>query len=97
MRSGIAYGSPQRGEKEQRYVIAVIDLRNRVDACRKTRSAHQGKRGNPTEKGPRAEADGRLLPIDRDVDKAFVRINGMDEFSDPVVWKAGNQTDAALH
>ena len=41
--------------------------------------------GIPLKKSPRAQADGRFFAIDRDVEKALVVVECLNEFGDPIV------------
>ena len=97
MKLGVIAGpAAQSNPDEERDLVGVVDLGDRVDAGEETGRSHQGERPDAAEERTGAQADRRFLAVDRYM--AESRIDGelLDQWSDPAVRQARHQRDAAL-
>ncbi len=92
----IARSAPQGNGDKERDLIGVIDLGDGIDAGEEAGRSHQRERPDPAEERSRAKADCRLFAVDCDMPEPGIGVELLDQSSDPAVWQAGDQRDAAI-
>src|SRR5580692_7892146 len=86
----------KREQQEQRDLVSVVYLGDRIDHRHETRCAHDCGRSERTHVGAGAKPDCRFFPIDPDVDKPLVAIKGADQAHQPIVRQGCNELHAAV-
>jgi hypothetical protein len=91
----IADRAAQGCHQEQRNLVSVVDLGQRIDHRHEARGAHQRRRSHRAHIGAGAQPDRGFFAVDRNVGEAVVVLDGLDHVHQPVVGQAGDKFDAA--